>query len=81
MTSETASYGHVLNVTELPCALRRTAVLQAFEALLPGQSFEIVNDRDPARLRLLFSKRAPQPFDWTYLESGPLVWRVKVSVP
>ena len=68
-------------MSEQPCALRRTAVLQAFEALLPGQSLEIVNDRDPSRLRLLISKRTPQPFGWTYLESGPWIWRVKVNLP
>ncbi|SHN08726.1 DUF2249 domain-containing protein [Roseibium suaedae] len=81
MTIETAPYGQVLNMCELPCALRRVTALKAFEALVPGRSFEIVNDCDPSRLRKLFSSRSLEPFDWTYLEEGPSVWRVRVSLP
>ncbi|MBD8890957.1 DUF2249 domain-containing protein [Roseibium litorale] len=56
MASEPAPYTHVLNVSGMPCASRRTAVLLAFEALLPGQSFEIVNDRDWHVHSLLWSR-------------------------
>ncbi|MEH0069115.1 DUF2249 domain-containing protein [Pannonibacter sp. Pt2-lr] len=40
-----------IDVCGLPCAIRRALVCETFDALLPGSSFELVNDRDPSPSR------------------------------
>lgn len=69
----------VLDVCALPCAIRKAVIFETFDALLPGQSFEIVNDHDPAPLRHHFNSRALALFAWDYLERGPQFWRVRIA--
>lgn len=47
--------------------------------LAVGDSFVIVNDHDPRPLHYQLQAEYPGQFSWTYLESGPVVWRVQLG--
>ena len=49
-----------------------------FAALKPGEAFHLVNDHDPKPLYYQFKAEHDGAFGWTYLESGPEVWRVEI---
>jgi uncharacterized protein (DUF2249 family) len=70
-----------IDVCGLPCAIRRALVCETFDALVPGSSFELVNDHDPSPLKAQFALRSVAGFTWDILESGPLIWRVRVGRP
>jgi regulator of cell morphogenesis and NO signaling len=55
------------------------ATLQAFDSLLPGESFLLLAGADPRSLldRLVFDRRGL--FEWSPLEEGPEIWRVEVT--
>jgi uncharacterized protein (DUF2249 family) len=38
-----------------------------------------VNDHDPRPLRHQLAAERPDAFEWTYLEEGPDVWRVRID--
>jgi len=58
---------------------RHPLLFQRFDALTPGQAYELVNDHDPKPLYYQFQAERPGQLDWTYLEEGPEVWRVRVG--
>ena len=57
---------------------RHPLIFGAFDALAPGQAFEIVNDHDPVPLYFQFEQTRPGQFAWRYLESGPAQWQVRI---
>lgn len=68
-----------LDIRPVPPPQKHPAIFQAFDALSPGEAFELVNDHDPRPLyyQLQFERR--ERFTWEYLEEGPKVWRVKIG--
>lgn len=52
---------------------------EAFVALEPGASFELVADHDPTPLEFMLTAEHPGQMVWTAIEGGPNVWRVEVS--
>lgn len=58
---------------------RHPLLFQRFDALTSGQAYELVNDHDPKPLYYQFQAERPGELDWTYLEEGPEVWRVRVG--
>ncbi len=58
---------------------RHPKIFGMYDALAPGESFELVNDHDPKPLYYQFSAEKAGTFGWDYLESGPDVWRVRIS--
>ena len=58
---------------------RHPLIFQTFDGLQPGESFTLVNDHDPKPLYYQFSFERTGQFDWTYVESGPDVWQVRIS--
>lgn len=56
-----------------------TAILERFESLRPGQSFQLSTGEDPKALRQALQARLGLGFTWDILESGPAVWRVQIS--
>lgn len=75
----TASIIPTLDVREIPPGERHARIFGRFDALAPGDSFQLVNDHDPLLLRQHFVDRSLGKLEWTYLEAGPAVWRVKVG--
>ena len=78
--STQASASRILDIRVLDgCVNRKAHVLEAFDALVPGESVVVVNDHLPRGLRVHFEEQRPQAFVWTLLEDGPQVWRVQIT--
>jgi uncharacterized protein (DUF2249 family) len=68
-----------LDVRVIPPREKHPTIFQTFDALAPGERFILVNDHDPFPLRYQFEAERPGAFSWTYVESGPTVWRVEIA--
>ena len=68
-----------IDVRQVPPSQRHPLIFGTFDALAPGQAFEIVNDHDPVPLYFQFEKTRLGQFDWRYLESGPARWHVRIA--
>lgn len=69
----------VIDVATLPPGSCRATIEGTFESLAPGEALEVVVGHDPAPLRQRFATLRPGACVWTYLESGPATWRVRVE--
>lgn len=69
----------IIDVRDIAPRLRHPVIFGVFGRLRPGESFELVNDHDPKPLHLRFGMDHPGAFNWDYQESGPDVWRVRIS--
>lgn len=74
-----ASTVQKLDVRKLAPAQRHVTIFQTFDALGPGEVFELVNDHDPKPLYYQFAAEHAGEFTWDYAERGPQVWRVKIG--
>lgn len=45
----------------------------------PGDAFVFINDHDPKPLYYQIEAEHPKQFSFTYVESGPVAWRVKIA--
>ena len=68
-----------LDVRVVPPREKHPTIFKTFDALAPGEAFTLINDHDPFPLRHQFNATRTNQFDWTYLESGPDVWRVQIG--
>ena len=68
-----------IDVRTVPPPQRHPLIFSTFDALAPGQAFEIVNDHDPVPLYFQFEKTRLGQFAWQYLESGPQRWHVRIG--
>lgn len=74
----------VITVAEIDPRYRHMIISQLFAHLAPGTSLQLVVDHDPRPLRFQLEARYGARCDWTYLERGPDVWRIRLcqsSVP
>lgn len=64
-----------------PVASQRThpTVIATYNKLAVGESFVLINDRDPAPVRAELDPTSVEAVGWEYLESGPDVWRVRIT--
>lgn len=67
-----------LDVRETPLARHHPRVFGAAARLAPGESFVLVEDHDPQRLRNELQSAYPDRFGWHYVEAGPDRWRVRI---
>jgi uncharacterized protein (DUF2249 family) len=74
-----ASFASSIDLRQIAPPARHPLIFSTFEALLPGQALELINDHDPQPLNAQFELRSPGQFSWNYLENGPQVWRVEIS--
>ena len=72
---------NTVDVRQVPPPERHPLIFQSFEALLPGESFILVNDHDPKPLFYQFKFERDGQFSWDYLEEGPLTWQVRIGKP
>ena len=68
-----------LDVRTLPHVQRHEIIFGRLDALAPGQALVILNDHDPKPLRYQASAMWPDRFEWSYLEAGPVEWRVAIT--
>jgi regulator of cell morphogenesis and NO signaling len=67
-----------LNVTTIQPQFRHSTIFQHFDELSPGEAFRILNDHDPKPLYYQMIGERGNVFTWTYLEKGPVWWRVEI---
>lgn len=68
-----------LDVRPVPRRSRHDLVFQRFAATAPGEAMILVNDHEPKHLHRQFQAERAGEFGWDYLETGPDVWRVRIS--
>lgn len=68
-----------LDVRPIPRARKHSTIFDTFIALGVGEHFILVNDHDPVPLRAQFNVNFARSFTWTYDESGPEIWRVRIT--
>ena len=68
-----------LDLREIAPRERHATIFGRFDALQPGQSLQLLTDHDPQPLRHRFEERFVGRFEWTTLEAGPALWRVRIT--
>lgn len=68
----------VLNVTLLEPRLKHPTIFKQFDALQPGEAFQILNDHDPKPLYYQMIAERGNVFSWKYLKQGPQWWQVEI---
>lgn len=76
---------HPLMVTKLidaravPPLDRHSLIFSTFDALQPGQAFDLVNNHDPVPLYFQFKNARQGQFEWQYIVEGPARWQVRIA--
>lgn len=68
----------VIDVREIDARIRHTIIFQLFDHLEPRSALQLVADHDPKPLHYQLDTKYGARCHWTYLESGPDVWRVRL---
>ena len=68
-----------LDVRPLPTDRKLQAVRAVFEGLDVGDSFVLVDDRDPSTMRVRIENERPGAVRWMYVKRGPRVWCVRIE--
>ena len=68
----------VIEVADIEPRFRHSIIGQLFQHLEPGHCLQIVVDHDPQRLRFHLNLSFGSICEWSYLEQGPDVWRVRL---
>ena len=79
LSSNTPPAPEELDVRSLPHGGRHDIIFAKLDQLRPGGTFVILNDHDPKPLRYQTEALWPGRFAWSYLEAGPLQWRVEIT--
>jgi uncharacterized protein (DUF2249 family) len=68
-----------LDIRVLNPKVRPATVFKTFDALAVGESFDLLNDHDPQGVKGMLEVMRPGTYSWEKLESGPEVWRIRLS--
>ncbi|MEK7684610.1 MAG: DUF2249 domain-containing protein [Verrucomicrobiota bacterium] len=68
-----------IDVREMPPRQRHPTIFQTWNELPSSGSIILINDHDPLPLYYQFAAEHEGGFRWEYEESGPEVWRVRIS--
>jgi uncharacterized protein (DUF2249 family) len=68
----------VIDVRDIPPRHRHAIIFQLFDHLGPENSLQLIADHDPRPLHFQFEAGYGARCDWSYLEQGPDVWRVRL---
>lgn len=79
MSKASASSTTELDVRQVPKPQRHPLIFDRFAALPPAGSFVLVNNHDPKHLHREFDRDHPGTYTWDYLETGPAVWRIRIT--
>ena len=69
----------VLDVRQIPHAIRHATIFGALGAIAPGFSIDLVADHNPLPLLAQLEQRSPGDFAVSYLENGPEVWKLHLA--
>jgi uncharacterized protein (DUF2249 family) len=70
----------VIKVADIDPRHRHAILFRLFEHLAPDDSLQIVVDHDPKPLHLQLEARHGSRCNWSYLEKGPDIWRVRLRL-
>lgn len=70
---------HELDVRPLRKPDKHPTIFAAYNDLGVGDSFVLVNNHDPKHLRDEFDTEHPGSYGWEYVQSGPEVWKIRIS--
>lgn len=68
----------VIRMDDIDPPHRHTVIREFFERLPQGGSLQLVADHDPERLRIFIEAPRSNRCEWTCLEEGPPIWRVRL---
>lgn len=68
-----------LDVRDLAPPQRHALIFDVCGKLAVGDAIILVNDHDPKPLYYQFEAEQPGRFGWDYVESGPRIWRVRIT--
>ena len=68
----------VINVRDIDPQHRHTIILQLLDHLAHDASLQLIADHDRKPLRFQLEEKHGSRCQWTYLEEGPDVWRVRL---
>jgi uncharacterized protein (DUF2249 family) len=68
-----------LDIRIVPPRDKHPTIFRTFDGLPAGSAFTLINDHDPAPLRHQFEATRTDRYGWTYVERGPVVWRVRIE--
>jgi uncharacterized protein (DUF2249 family) len=68
-----------LDLRPIPHGRRHGLVFAAFDQLAESESFVIINDHDPAPLRMQMEFMRHGELNWEYLQRGPEDFRVAIK--
>lgn len=71
--------GLTYDVRKLPAALKKAAVLSAFDGLYPGEECVVICDFDTSRLESQFKAFFDDDHSWVCLQSGPPHWHIQIG--
>ena len=69
----------VLDVRQIPHAIRHATIFGALGAIAPGFSLDLVADHNPLPLLAQLAQKHPGDFVATYLVDGPEFWKLRVT--
>lgn len=69
----------IIDVQKISPSARHGLIFDNFDSLSEGESLIIVNDHDPKPLLRQFENTRPDQYKSEYLQSGPEVWKVKIT--
>ena len=52
---------------------------QTVDSISPGTTFILIADHDPVGLKYMLEAEKPGITEWEFLETGPELWRARVS--
>lgn len=70
---------NILNVTLLEPRQKHPTIFNRFDELTAGETLVIHNDHDPKPLYYQLLGERGNIFRWTYLEQGPVWWKVDIT--
>jgi uncharacterized protein (DUF2249 family) len=69
----------LIDARAVPPLDRHALIFSTFDALQPGQAFDLVNNHDPSPLYDQFQKARRGQFEWQYVMEGPGRWQVRIA--
>jgi uncharacterized protein (DUF2249 family) len=69
----------LIDARAVPPLDRHALIFSTFDALQPGQAFDLVNNHDPSPLYDQFQKARRGQFEWQYVIEGPGRWQVRIA--
>ena len=58
---------------------RHQLAFRCFDALAPGEAFELLNDHEPRGLLMQFGVRHPLAFSWRIVQAEPGAWLIRIG--